>query len=123
MPAPAVAATPTGAVHQAAPAASAAAHATPGTSSAPVKAITGVTGVFGTVGGVVGVGVVGVEACAGTGVLVVSVGHVVAADGPQLGPLQVAVLVIVPLVWVASAVTEKVRAYETPAATPAGMSR
>ena len=79
--------------------------------------VTGVAGVFGTVGGVVG-GVVGV---ADTGVLVVSVGQVVAADGPQLGPLQVAVLVIVPPVCDAFTVTEKVRAYETPAATPAGI--
>ena len=78
--------------------------------SAPVKAITGVAGVAGVFGTVGGVGVVGVLGVADSGVLVESVGQVVAADGPQLGPVQVAVLVIAPPVWVASTVTEKVRA-------------
>ena len=58
---------------------------------------------------------------ADTGVRVVSVGQVVAADVPQLGPLQVAVLVMVSAVFDAFAVTEKVRVYEIPATTPAGM--
>ena len=80
---------------------------------------TGVVGVFGTAGGVVG-GVVGVG---DTGLLVVSVGQVVAADGPQVGPVQVAVLAIDPPECDASTVTAKVRLYETPGPRPLGSSR
>ncbi len=54
-----------------------------------MNATTDVTGAFGTVGRVVIVGVLGVG---DTGVLVVSVGQVVATEVPQLGPLHVAVL-------------------------------
>lgn len=90
--------------------------------SAPVKAIGGVvlTAVFG--GAVVVVVVVTagvVTGAADTGVLVVFVGHVVvvalamsvvtgATGVPQLGPLQVAEFVMVPVASDGLAVTEKV---------------
>ena len=67
-----------------------------------------------TVGGTVG-------GVADTGVLVVFVGQVVAADVPQLGPLQLAVLVIVSFECDALAVTENVRVYDAPGPMPDGI--
>ena len=60
-------------------------------------------------------------ALADTGVLVVFVGQVVAADVPQLGPLQLAVLVIVSFEGDALAVAENVRVYDAPAPMPDGI--
>ncbi|HEY6473698.1 MAG TPA: hypothetical protein VIY26_12455 [Acidimicrobiales bacterium] len=90
-----------------------------------MKAMAGLvlTGVTGVTGVVVGVTVAGaVTGAAVTDVVAAFVSHPVAVPvGTHPGPFQIAVLEIEPVASLAFTVTEKVRVYEAPAATPAGM--